>query len=85
MENLLINRIDIHAENYALRNSMPEEIIRWALSLNQPTIATTSFGPGSAALLRMLTHADPNKTVPVVWVDSGFNFRETYKVARTDH
>ena len=81
MSTLLINQIDIHAENYALRNSPPGKIIDWALSLSQPAIATTSFGPGSATLLKMLSEHDEGKKVPVVWVDSGYNLNEAYAVA----
>ncbi len=81
MKNLLINQIDIHAENYALRHAQPQEIIRWALSLHHPAIATTSFGPGSAALLHLLHQSDEEKKTPVVWVDSGYNLNDAYKTA----
>ena len=40
---------------------------------------TTSFGPNSGALLHMLAAVD--KSVPVVWADSGYNMRDTYVVA----
>ena len=41
---------------------------------------TTSFGPNSGALLHQLASVD--KSVPVVWADSGYNMRDTYVVAQ---
>ena len=72
--------LDIEVHNQALREKTPEEIIRWALELGEPTIVTTSFGPNSAALLNMMVQVD--RSVPVVWVDSGYNMRDTYVVAQ---
>lgn len=71
--------LDIKAANAQLRDQSPAQIIRWALALGQPTIASTSFGPNSGALLHLLAGVDP--AVPVVWVDSGYNMRDTYVVA----
>ena len=65
--------------NLQLLDASPEEIIRWALSLDKRTITTTSFGKNAAALLHMATQVDPE--LPVIWVDTGYNLRDTYVVA----
>jgi len=72
--------LDIDTHNQELRDKSPSDIIRWALALGESTIVTTSFGPNSAALLNMLVQVD--QSVPVVWVDSGYNMRDTYVVAQ---
>jgi len=70
--------IDLESANKQLRNLSPEEVIRWALDLGETTITTTSFGPNSGAVLRLISEVDPS--VPVIWVDSGYNMRDTYVV-----
>ena len=65
--------------NQQLAGRSPGEIIGWASGLSVPTIATTSFGKNAAAMLHALVEVDP--TVPVVWVDTGYNLRDTYIVA----
>lgn len=72
--------LDLDTLNTELKEKSPEEIIRWALTLGEPTITTTSFGPNSGALLHMLSSVD--KSLPVVWADSGYNMRDTYVVAQ---
>ena len=69
-----------HAElNQELQARSPEEIVRWAVDLGEPIIASTSFGPNSAALLHLISQVAPE--VPIIWVDSGYNMRDTYVVA----
>jgi phosphoadenosine phosphosulfate reductase len=76
---LNMNDLDIANINKQLSNSSPQEIVAWALSLGKKTITTTSFSPNSAVMLNLITEQD--KTVPVVWVDTGYNTRDTYVVA----
>lgn len=71
--------IDLELVNKQLRDLPPEEILRWALELGETTITTTSFGPNSGAILHLLAAVD--KSIPVVWADSGYNMRDTYVVA----
>jgi len=71
--------IDLDATNQALRDKTPGEIIRWASELGKRTITTTSFGPNSGGLLHLIAHNSNN--IPVIWVDSGYNMRDTYVVA----
>ena len=42
-------------------------------------IATTSFGKNAAALLNIISTLDPKMIT--VWVDTGYNLRDTYIVA----
>ncbi|EED34880.1 phosphoadenosine phosphosulfate reductase [Luminiphilus syltensis NOR5-1B] len=68
--------IDIDAANHALREATPAEIVTWALSLDKRAIATTSFGVNAAATLHAVVEQAPS--LPVIWVDTGFNLRDTY-------
>lgn len=74
-----INALNLEELNQQLRDEPPEAIIRWALSLGEKAIMTTSFGYNSAVSLHQLVQVD--KTVPVVWVDSGYNVKDAYLVA----
>ena len=65
--------------NQQLRNASPAEVIEWALSLNKNTITTTSFGKNAAVMLHLVSQSAPD--LPVVWVDTGYNLRDTYVVA----
>lgn len=67
--------------NSELKSYTPSEIIQWALAQGRKTILTTSFGPNAAVMLHLTSEVDPS--VPVVWVDSGYNVRDTYIVAET--
>jgi phosphoadenosine phosphosulfate reductase len=71
--------LDLDSVNAALRDASAEDVVRWALGLNASTIATTSMGRNAAVMLRIITRVDP--ALPVVWVDSGYNLRDTYLVA----
>ena len=62
-----------------LSDKSPREIIEWAVAQNKRTMVTTSFGPFSAVMLHMATQVKPD--IQVVWVDSGYNTRETYLYA----
>ncbi len=71
--------LDLDTVNTQLRRASPEHILRWALGLGQRTIATTSFGRNAAVTLHMVSEIDTS--VPTVWVDTGYNLRDTYLVA----
>lgn len=71
--------LDLDAVNQQLRDASPREIIQWALGLDKPVMATTSFSPNSGVMLHQLASVDAR--TPVVWVDSGYNTRDTYIVA----
>lgn len=73
------NSLDLGAVNARLRGCSPEEIVRWALSLKLRTVVTTSMGINAGATLHAVASVDAS--IPVIWVDSGFNLRDTYQVA----
>lgn len=71
--------MDLESINSKLRDAPASEVVAWALSLGKPTIATTSFGRNAAVMLHLVSSLD--KSVPTVWVDTGYNLRDTYLVA----
>jgi phosphoadenosine phosphosulfate reductase len=71
--------LDIDSINQRLRNASAAEIVAWALSLGRRTIATTSMGRNAAVMLHLVSEID--KSVPTIWVDTGYNLRDTYVVA----
>lgn len=72
-------KMDLVTLNQQLKTYAPVEIARWATTLGKSVIATTSFAPNAAAMLHAITEADV--TIPVVWVDSGYNVPDTYRAA----
>ena len=73
--------LDIEKANSEYGQKTPSEIIEWALSQAKKPITTTNFGPYEAVILHMVTQVKPD--TPVIWIDSGYNTRETYKVAES--
>lgn len=71
--------IDIDSANAALRDASAPDIVRWALAQGGRTIATTSMGKNAAVMLHLVSAID--KSVPTIWVDTGYNLRDTYVVA----
>jgi phosphoadenosine phosphosulfate reductase len=71
--------IDLNSANAALRGASATAVIQWALDLGKPAIATTSMGRNAAVMLHLVSSVD--LTVPTVWVDTGYNLRDTYVVA----
>lgn len=71
--------LDLAAHNSQLQSLSPEAIVRWAVEQGEATMVSTSFGPNSAALLHLVSQVAPD--LPVIWVDSGYNMRDTYVVA----
>lgn len=71
--------IDLDSVNASLRHASAQEVVQWALTQNAPTIATTSMGRNAALMLHLVSQLD--STVPTIWVDTGYNLRDTYIVA----
>ena len=71
--------IDFDSVNEQLRDADPAEIVRWALGQGQRTMASTSFGRNAAVMLHLVSQLD--KSLPTIWVDTGYNLRDTYVVA----
>ncbi len=73
--------LDLAAVNEELKDRSAVEIVQWAAGLGMRCMASTSFSPNSAALLNVVAEAEVD--VPVVWVDSGYNMSDAYRVADT--
>ena len=71
--------LDFDSMNKTLRNATAVEIVAWALGLGRRTIATTSMGLNAAVMLHLVYQVD--KSLPTIWVDTGYNLRDTYVVA----
>jgi phosphoadenosine phosphosulfate reductase len=71
--------LDFDSLNQQLRNASAADIVTWALGLGRRTIATTSMGRNAAVMLHVVSQVDPS--VPTIWVDTGYNLRDTYVVA----
>ena len=71
--------LDLEELNRELKQQSPAEIVRWATGMGKRVFASTSFSPNSAALLHIVTQVD--NTIPVVWVDSGYNVPDAYRTA----
>lgn len=65
--------------NRELADSSPEDVVRWALGTGLRPFLSTSFGPQAAVMLDIVSGVDAS--VPVVWIDTGYNLRDTYEVA----
>ena len=71
--------LDFDSVNASLRDASAQEIVQWALGLGRKGIATTSMGRNAAVMLHLVAQVD--KTLPTIWVDTGYNLRDTYVVA----
>ena len=70
---------ELAAINRELAERSPEDIVRWALGTGLRPFLSTSFGPQAAVMLDVVSSVEPS--VPVVWIDTGYNLRDTYEVA----
>jgi phosphoadenosine phosphosulfate reductase len=63
-------------------NATAEERVRWAAErFGDRLVMTTSFGIQSAVMLHLVTRIVPE--IPVVFIDTGYLFSETYRFADT--
>jgi phosphoadenosine phosphosulfate reductase len=78
MEKTMKN-INLEEINKSLKNSTPEQIIEWALSISKKTVVTTNFRPYEVAILHACTKVDKN--LKIIWCDTGYNTPNTYNHA----
>ena len=71
--------LDLDSVNATLRTASAQEIVQWALGLGRKAIATTSMGRNAAVMLHLVSQVD--RSLPTIWVDTGYNLRDTYVVA----
>src|SRR4051812_31053127 len=83
-------RIDVSARQFATDDALAAQVnewlasvdaetrVRWGLTnLPGPHALSSSFGAQAAVSLHLVTRADP--TIPVIVVDTGYLFPETYQ------
>ena len=74
-----LSALELADINRHLEEKTPTEIVEWAINQNKKMVVTTSFGYNSAVTLHLVTKV--RQSVPVVWVDSGYNLEDSYVVA----
>jgi phosphoadenosine phosphosulfate reductase len=75
---------DTAERNAWLESRTAEERVGWALENGQPNPAmSSSFGAQAAVLLHMVTQQKPD--IPVILIDTGYLFPETYRFADELH
>ncbi|WP_043587900.1 phosphoadenylyl-sulfate reductase [Geminisphaera colitermitum] len=63
-----------------LEKATPQERVRWAVdTFGDGLVLTTSFGIQAAVMLHLVTRIVPE--LPVVFIDTGYLFAETYRFA----
>lgn len=63
-----------------LEHATAQERVRWALeTFGEGVVMTTSFGIQAAVMLHLVTQIAPN--IPVIFIDTGYLFPETYRFA----
>lgn len=73
-----MNPQEIERINQQLQGASPQEVVSWAVEQGK-AVVTTNFRPYEAVILHMATAAQP--AMPVLWIDHGANFPETYRFA----
>src|SRR6185437_6806533 len=74
----MLSAAQVREQAVALRDADPETTLRWAVdTFPGKTTLTVSFGGGGVVLAHLLTRID--RTVPVIFLDTGFHFLETYE------
>jgi phosphoadenosine phosphosulfate reductase len=70
----------VAAWNRDLQSRTATERVRWALEeFRGHAVLSTSFGVQAAVMLHLVTRIDPQ--IPVVFIDTGYLFPETYRFA----
>jgi len=72
--------LDLDAVNASLEGASAEDVIRWASqSFGERLVMTSSFGAHSALMLHLVSRVVPE--IPVIFLDTGYLFPETYQFA----
>lgn len=78
-----ISHQQLNELNIGFRNRHPEDVVQWTKQLQRKAVITTNFRPYEAAILHLVSQAEPD--IPVLWCDTGYNTRHTYSHARELH
>lgn len=72
---------DLDALHAELADADAEEVVRWAAeTFGERLVMSSSFGATSAVMLHLASRVVPK--IPVVFLDTGYLFEETYQFAR---
>lgn len=72
--------VDLDAVNDALAQADAEEVVRWAFeTFGERLVMSSSFGAHSALMLHLASRVVPK--IPVIFLDTGYLFPETYQFA----
>lgn len=75
-----LEALDLEAINARLARASAEDVIAWAAStFGESLLMSSSFGSHSALMLHLATRVVPQ--IPVVFLDTGYLFPETYQFA----
>src|SRR5438876_9335237 len=73
----MLSAAQVRERALALRGADPETTLTWAVdTFPGKATLTVSFGGGGVVLAHLLSRID--RTVPVLFLDTGFHFAETY-------
>lgn len=73
-------QVDLEAANRELDQASAPQVVRWAAErFKADLILSSSFGVQAAVMLHLVTRAIPD--IPVIFIDTGFHFPETYRFA----
>jgi len=76
-----IVRIDLNAINAELDGKSAEQIVQWSADqFGAGLVTTSSFGAQAAVMLHLVSQIAPN--APIICVDTGYLFPETYAFAQ---
>ncbi|MBX3274145.1 MAG: phosphoadenylyl-sulfate reductase [Sandaracinaceae bacterium] len=74
------DELDLDAVNAALEGADAEEVVRWAAeTFGERLVMSSSFGAQSALMLHLASRVVPR--IPVIFLDTGYLFPETYQFA----
>ena len=75
-----LKNFDLQSLDRLLDNANPTWSISWAAeAFGDGLVMSTSFGIHSAVMLHLVTRIYPD--IPVIWIDTGYLFPETYRFA----
>ena len=76
----MTNQPDLDAINPELEAAEALDVIRWAhKAFGDGLVLSTSFGMQAAVMLHLTTRVVPD--IPVIFIDTGFHFLDTYRFA----
>ena len=76
-----ISKKELDQLNRKFHGETPDEIISWAFDYASKPVLTTNFRPYEVAILNAVSEIQ--EEIPVIWCDTGYNTKATYRHAET--